>query len=28
VRQRIAAGEPWIHLVPSPIVERVKKLYT
>jgi nicotinate-nucleotide adenylyltransferase len=27
VRQRIATGEPWTHLVPSRIVERVKELY-
>jgi nicotinate-nucleotide adenylyltransferase len=27
VRRRIAAGEPWEHLVPPPIVERVRKIY-
>jgi nicotinate (nicotinamide) nucleotide adenylyltransferase len=27
VRQRIEAGQPWSHLVPSAIVDRVKSLY-
>jgi nicotinate-nucleotide adenylyltransferase len=27
VRRRIAAGEPWEHLVPPPIVEQVAKIY-
>lgn len=28
VRQSIAAGEPWRHLVPEPIVEMVKTIYS
>jgi nicotinic acid mononucleotide adenylyltransferase len=28
VRQRIARGEPWEHLVPATIVERVKEIYS
>ncbi len=28
VRQRIARREPWEHLVPETIVERVKKIYS
>jgi len=28
VRRRIAAGEPWEHLVPEAIVDRVSKIYT
>ena len=27
VRRRIAAGEPWEHLVPSSIVESVRRIY-
>jgi nicotinate-nucleotide adenylyltransferase len=27
VRRRIAAGEPWEHLVPAAIVERVRTIY-
>jgi nicotinate-nucleotide adenylyltransferase len=27
VRRRIAAGEPWEHLVPEPIVEMVRGIY-
>jgi nicotinate-nucleotide adenylyltransferase len=27
VRRRIAAGEPWQHLVPSAIVDRVRQIY-
>jgi nicotinate-nucleotide adenylyltransferase len=27
VRERIAAGKPWEHLVPEPIVELVKTIY-
>jgi nicotinate-nucleotide adenylyltransferase len=27
VRRRIAAGEPWEHLVPSAIVEHVRRIY-
>jgi nicotinate-nucleotide adenylyltransferase len=27
VRRRIAAGEPWEHLVPSPITDRVRRIY-
>jgi nicotinate-nucleotide adenylyltransferase len=27
VRRRIAAGEPWEHLVPAPIVDRVRRIY-
>ena len=27
VRERIARGEPWEHLVPEPIVERVREIY-
>ena len=27
VRRRIAAGEPWEHLVPSPIVDHVRRIY-
>ena len=28
VRQRIARGEPWEHLVPPAIVERVREIYS
>ncbi len=28
VRERIARGEPWQHLVPDAIVERVKEIYS
>jgi nicotinic acid mononucleotide adenylyltransferase len=28
VRDRIARGEPWEHLVPSEIVERVREIYS
>ena len=28
VRERIARGEPWEHLVPASIVERVKEIYS
>jgi nicotinate-nucleotide adenylyltransferase len=28
VRERIARGEPWEHLVPESIVERVKEIYS
>jgi nicotinate-nucleotide adenylyltransferase len=28
VRRRITAGEPWEHLVPEAIVDRVRKIYT
>jgi nicotinate (nicotinamide) nucleotide adenylyltransferase len=28
VRERIARGEPWEHLVPKEIVERVRKIYS
>ena len=28
VRDRIARGEPWEHLVPATIVERVRKIYS
>jgi len=28
VRRRIARGEPWEHLVPEPIVERVRAIYS
>ncbi len=28
VRRRIAAGEPWEHLVPASITEYVRKIYT
>jgi len=27
-RARIARGEPWEHLVPGGIVERVRKIYS
>jgi nicotinate-nucleotide adenylyltransferase len=27
VRRRIAAGEPWEHLVPLPIADRVRRIY-
>jgi nicotinate-nucleotide adenylyltransferase len=27
VRRRIAAGEPWEHLVPASIVDRVRRIY-
>jgi nicotinate (nicotinamide) nucleotide adenylyltransferase len=27
VRRRIASGEPWEHLVPDAIIERVRKIY-
>lgn len=27
VRRRIASGEPWEHLVPSKIVDRVRRIY-
>jgi nicotinate (nicotinamide) nucleotide adenylyltransferase len=27
VRERIAQGEPWEHLVPEPIVEKVRSVY-
>lgn len=27
VRKRIARGEPWEHLVPGPIIERVRSIY-
>jgi cytidyltransferase-like protein len=27
VRRRIAAGEPWEHMVPGPIVNRVRTIY-
>jgi len=27
VRRRIAAGEPWEHLVPPPVCERVRQFY-
>jgi nicotinate-nucleotide adenylyltransferase len=27
VRRRIAASEPWEHLVPAPIVDHVKRIY-
>ncbi len=28
VRERIARGQPWEHLVPAPIVERVRSIYS
>jgi len=28
VRTRIARGEPWTHLVPEPIIERVREVYS
>jgi nicotinic acid mononucleotide adenylyltransferase len=28
VRERIARGEPWQHLVPASIVERVREIYS
>jgi len=28
VRERIARGEPWEHLVPWPIVDRVREIYS
>jgi nicotinic acid mononucleotide adenylyltransferase len=28
VRSRIARGEPWEHLVPEPIAERVREIYS
>jgi nicotinate (nicotinamide) nucleotide adenylyltransferase len=28
VRRRIATGEPWEHLVPEAIVDRVRRIYT
>jgi nicotinic acid mononucleotide adenylyltransferase len=28
VRERIARGEPWEHLVPEGIVERVREVYS
>jgi nicotinic acid mononucleotide adenylyltransferase len=28
VRERIARGEPWEHLVPREIVERVREIYS
>jgi nicotinate-nucleotide adenylyltransferase len=28
VRERIARGDPWEHLVPTPIVERVREIYS
>jgi nicotinate-nucleotide adenylyltransferase len=28
VRRRIAAGEPWKHLVPEAIVDRIRQIYT
>ncbi len=28
VRERIAQGKPWQHLVPGSIVEQVKKIYS
>ena len=28
VRERIARGEPWEHLVPENIVERVREIYS
>jgi nicotinic acid mononucleotide adenylyltransferase len=27
VRRRIAAGEQWTHLVPEPIIDRVREIY-
>jgi nicotinic acid mononucleotide adenylyltransferase len=27
VRRRIAAGEPWEHLVPASIADRVREIY-
>lgn len=28
IRRRIAVGEPWEHLVPEPIVDMVRRIYT
>jgi nicotinic acid mononucleotide adenylyltransferase len=28
VRERIARGDPWEHLVPEPIVDRVREIYS